>query len=153
VTTADRAADLLADVSALNYLRATRAGGSPDAQRLTGAIQGLVAELIAAQNDDGGWPWVTGPPPAPGQNQRTGPPSDRLTSAAVLWALAEAEHVGLLTDTKAADKGVAGGEGKAVAIEHPDQHDDRCDREHLHEYRQHVLRAYQSAVEQCECRN
>ena len=98
---------MLADVSALNYLRATRAGGSPDAQRLTSAIQGLVAELIAAQNDDGGWPWVTGPPPAAGQNQRPGPPSDRLTSAAVLWALAEAEHVGLLTDPKAADKGAA----------------------------------------------
>ena len=32
--------------------------GSPD------RIQGLVAELIAAQNEDGGWPWVSsGPQP------------------------------------------------------------------------------------------
>ena len=70
VTTADRAADLLAAVSALNYLRDDPRRGSPEPSGSPTAIQGLVAELIAAQNDDGGWPWVAGPPPAAGQNQR-----------------------------------------------------------------------------------
>ena len=58
-TMADRAADLLAATSALAYLRTTRSSGTPDAERLSGRIQGLVAELIAAQNEDGGWPWVS----------------------------------------------------------------------------------------------
>jgi tetratricopeptide (TPR) repeat protein len=102
-TTADRAADLLAATSALGYLRASRSGGTPDAQRLSGRIQGLVAELIAAQNEDGGWPWV-GAGPAPGPNAV---PSDRLATAAVLWALASAEPLGLLPDVKVADKAVA----------------------------------------------
>ena len=59
-TTADRAADLLAATSALGYLREARASAAPEAERLTDRIQGLVAELVAAQNEDGGWPWVTG---------------------------------------------------------------------------------------------
>ncbi len=56
---ADRAADLLATASVLGYLRDVRATAAPEAQRLTERIQGLVAELVAAQNQDGGWPWVT----------------------------------------------------------------------------------------------
>ena len=107
-TTADRAADLLAATSALAYLRTTRAAGAEDAQRLTARIQGLVSELIAAQNEDGGWPWVRGGvQPSVAPNQPAGPPSDRLTSAAVFWALASTEPLGLLTDVKAADKAVA----------------------------------------------
>ncbi|MFO0889672.1 MAG: tetratricopeptide repeat protein [Isosphaeraceae bacterium] len=107
-TTADRAADLLAATSALGYLRTTRSGGSPDAQRLSGRIQGLVAELIAAQNEDGGWAWVNpGPTPRPGQNAPAAGPSDRLASAAALWALASAEPLGLLTDVKVADRAAA----------------------------------------------
>jgi tetratricopeptide (TPR) repeat protein len=107
-TTADRAADLLAAASGLTYLRATRSSGAPDVERLTGRIQGLVAELIAAQNEDGGWPWVsTRPLPGAGQNQAPALPSDRLTSAAVLWALASVEPLGLLTDVKVVDKGAA----------------------------------------------
>jgi tetratricopeptide (TPR) repeat protein len=107
-TTADRAADLLAATSGLTYLRATRSSGSPDVERLTGRIQGLVTELIAAQNEDGGWPWVSaGPLPAAGRNPAAALPSDGLTSAAVLWALASAEPLGLLTDVKVVDKGTA----------------------------------------------
>ena len=37
-----------------------RATGAPEALRLTERIRGLVAELVALQNEDGGWPWVAG---------------------------------------------------------------------------------------------
>jgi tetratricopeptide (TPR) repeat protein len=103
-TTSDRASDLLAAAAALAYLRKGRAAAAPEAQRLTDRIGSLVAELIAAQNPDGGWPWVsTGPLPRSGANPR----SDRLTSAAVVWALASAEPLGLLTDPKVLDQAVA----------------------------------------------
>ncbi len=86
-TTADRAADLLAATSALRYLREARATSAPEAQRLTGRIQGLVAELVSSQNPDGGWAWVSGEPmPLQSSNRPAGRCSDRLTSAAVFWA-------------------------------------------------------------------
>ncbi len=69
-TIADRASDLLATTSALTYLKSSReAAAAPEAQRLTERIQGLVAELIAAQNEDGGWPWV----PRSGYRRRPSP--------------------------------------------------------------------------------
>ena len=107
-TTADRAAELLAATSALRYLREARVPAAPEVQRLTERVQGLVAELIAAQNPDGGWPWVTGPPPMAIVNRPVPtPPSDRLTSATVFWALVSAELLGLQTDPKALDQGIA----------------------------------------------
>jgi alpha-2-macroglobulin len=106
-TTADRAADLLAATSALRYLRETKASAAPEAQRLNQRAQGLVAGLIAAQEPDGGWPWVSGDPrPRSGQNAPAAPASERLTSAAVVWALATAEPLGLLADVKVLDQGV-----------------------------------------------
>ena len=106
-TTADRAADLLAATGALQYLRTARATAAPEAERLTNRIGGLVASLIAAQNQDGGWSWVSGSPlPHAAPNQAKGV-SDRLTSAAVVWALATAEPLGLLTDVKVLDHAVA----------------------------------------------
>ena len=47
-----------------------RRAAAPEAARLTDRIRGLVAELIAAQNEDGGWPWV-----ARGRRGRTEPRS------------------------------------------------------------------------------
>jgi len=96
-TVADRASDLLAATSALAYLR--RVGGSeaPEASRLSSRAQGLVSELVAIQNEDGGWPWVAARPEAPC-------PSDPLTTARVVWALSEAETFGLLSDRAAADR-------------------------------------------------
>ncbi len=104
-TMADRAADLLAATSVLGYLREVRASAAPKPSRLTERIQGLVAELVAAQNQDGGWPWVTGGrEPMRGANQPPGHPSDRMTSASVFWALASAERLGLLSDPKVLDQ-------------------------------------------------
>src|SRR5262249_61940750 len=71
--------------------------GTPEALRLTDRVRGLVSELVSLQNEDGGWPWVAG---TQGQPR----PSDRMTSARVAWALANAESLGLLTDAAAPDK-------------------------------------------------
>ena len=107
-TTADRAAELVAATSALSYLRSTRASGTPDAKRVADRIGGLVTELIAAQNEDGGWPWVSsGMQPRVNPNQQPSLPSDRRASASALWALTLAEQAGLLPDPKVLDKSVA----------------------------------------------
>src|SRR5262249_4750690 len=90
-TTADRAGDLLAAGAAMDYLLSTGAAGTPEAGRLTDRVRGLVSELISLQNEDGGRPWV----PATGRQPR---PSDRPTSARVVWALASAESLRRLTD-------------------------------------------------------
>ena len=106
-TTADRAADLLAATGALQYLRTARAVAAPEAGRLTHRIQGLAASLIAAQNPDGGWSWVSGGPLPRSAPNEPAAASDRLTSAAVVWALATLEPLGLLTDVKVLDQAVA----------------------------------------------
>jgi len=110
-TTADRASDLLAATSALDYLRSSRgASAAPEAARLTDRVRGLVTELTALQGDDGGWPWVGGGTPSGNATNNTkpeAPKSDRMTSARVVWALASAEPLGLLTDPKALDKAAA----------------------------------------------
>ena len=108
-TTADRAAELLAATSALEYVRSARAAAAaPEADRLTSRIRGMVTAIIAGQNQDGGWPWVSGEStPRHGQNAPAAPQSDRLASAAVVWALASTEPLGLLSDGKVLDQAVA----------------------------------------------
>ena len=101
-TTADRASDLLAATSALAYLREARTPEAPEAARLADRIQGLVAELVTNQNDDGGWPWV-----APRAGQPRPPAGDRLASADAASALASARAVGLLPDPSSVDKAAA----------------------------------------------
>ena len=102
-TVADRAGDLLGAASTLAYLRVpTRAGPPPrslgdENRRLEERIRGLIAELTTLQDEDGGWPWVAGS--GPGNR-----PSDRLTSARVVAALAAAAPLGLVTDPKVMDK-------------------------------------------------
>jgi len=90
-TLADRASDLLANTSALTYLRATGGASAPEAVRLADRVRGLAAELVTRQNDDGGWPWAGGP-------------SDRSVSARAFWALTSAEPLGLVPDPAALDR-------------------------------------------------
>ena len=91
-TTADRASDLLAAVSALAYLRDVRSTNPEEATRVRDRARGLVAELVSTQNGDGGWAWVA---PQSGQN-RSG--SDRIASSMVAWSLREASGVGIDVD-------------------------------------------------------
>ena len=108
-TTADRAAELLAATSALQYLRTARAAAQPP--RPSGsrtASRALVASIIAAQNQDGGWPWVSGestPRLGPKRAGRSPERPPRLGRRRL--ALASAEPLGLLTDVKVLDQAVA----------------------------------------------
>ncbi len=107
-TTADRAAGLLGATSVRRYLGEAGAANRAETERLTRLIRGYVSELVAAQNPDGGWPWVTAGTDKVGQNNVSGnQPSDRMTSAAVYWALADAEGLGLLTEPKVLEQGTA----------------------------------------------
>lgn len=99
-TMADRASDLIGSASALRYVREVGGAQAPEASRLAEHVRGLVAELVTTQNDDGGWPWVA---PEPGKAV----PSDRLTSARVLWALQLAATVGLMSEPQALDRATA----------------------------------------------
>ncbi len=84
-----------------------RRRAAPEAQRLTERIQGLVASLIAARTRTAAGPGSAAvPDPTPVRTNRR-PASDRLASAAVVWALASAEPLGLLTDVKVLDQAVA----------------------------------------------
>ncbi|HEX3449760.1 MAG TPA: alpha-2-macroglobulin family protein, partial [Isosphaeraceae bacterium] len=102
-TTSDRAADLLAATAALQYVKTSRATAAPEAARLTQRIGGLVSSLISAQNEDGGWPWVSGGPLPRSSGKQQLAASERLASAAVVWALASAQPLGLVTDVKVLD--------------------------------------------------
>ncbi|MBX6312381.1 MAG: hypothetical protein IRY99_05595 [Isosphaeraceae bacterium] len=98
-TTADRASDLLAAASVLEYLRKIGGAAAPEASRLAERVRELVAELVTLQNEDGGWPWVAGDPSKKAA-------SDRMTSALVVFALAKARDLGMLTEPKTAEKAV-----------------------------------------------
>ncbi len=97
-TMADRASDLLASASALAYLREVRATEATEAARLADRARGLAAELVSAQNDDGGWPWIAPRADQPRSN------SDRMTSARAALAIEAARSVGLLAEPSAVDK-------------------------------------------------
>ncbi len=97
-TTADRASDLLAAASALRYLQDARKTEAPEAGRLADRVRGLVAELITAQGDDGGWPFIA---PRAGQAR---PASHRMASAHVARALRAARDLGMMTEPSTVDK-------------------------------------------------
>jgi hypothetical protein len=101
VTVADRASELLAAASVLASLRDNRGSDAPEVERLSSRIRGLVAELVTTQNEDGGWPWVSGMAVGTRQEPRA---SDRLTSARAAWALARVEPLGLLPEPGVLDR-------------------------------------------------
>ena len=97
-TTADRAADLLAAVSALTYLGDVRSTDAAEATRLRDRARSLIAELVAVQNQDGGWPWVA---PRVGQ-PRVG--SDRRAASAAAWAIRAADRAGMSVDANVVNR-------------------------------------------------
>ncbi len=97
-TTSDRAADLLALVSALTYLRDVRTADPAESTRLRDHARGLVADLTATQNQDGGWPWVA---PRAGQNPVA---SDRAATCAAGWALKATASAGVEVDLNTLEK-------------------------------------------------
>ncbi len=99
LTIADRASELIAASSALQYLRSTKADAAAEAQRLTTRVQALAAELITLQNDDGGWPWVAAQPTTGRKAQ-----SDLMTSTLAARAFAVVRSQSLLTDPAAFDR-------------------------------------------------
>ncbi|WP_165243823.1 MG2 domain-containing protein [Paludisphaera soli] len=105
-TTADRAADLLAATSALQYLRKVRPGDSGDARRLVDRIRGIVSQLTASQREDGSWGWMAAAPDRPENNAQVAG-GDRFTSASAFWALASAEDLGLQPDPGVRDRAAA----------------------------------------------
>ena len=92
-TTADRAADLLAVVSALTYLGDVRNTDAAEATRLRDRARGLIADLVAVQNKDGGWPWVS---PRAGQKPVA---SDRRAASLAAWAIRAADLAGISVDS------------------------------------------------------
>lgn len=86
-THADTSAVLLGALYAGDYLASNAAAQdlrqSDDRALLEERVAGLVGQLLAAQNDDGGWPWCG-----------KGGESDPWTSASVAWSLGKAKYNG-----------------------------------------------------------
>ncbi|MCH7873235.1 MAG: hypothetical protein IID33_16185, partial [Planctomycetes bacterium] len=92
-THADTAAGLIGSLYAADYVRGQQTTKeSADLRLLNERIAGLAAQLLAVQNDDGGWAW-TG----------SGGRSDPWTSSHVAWGLGKARRNGhAINDAQAA---------------------------------------------------
>ena len=106
-TTADRAAELLAATSALRYLREARAAAAPEAAAADRTDPGPGRRTDRRAESRRRLALGGDPSAAQDVESTARPVSDRLTSAAVVWALASAEPLGLLTDPKVLDQAVA----------------------------------------------
>lgn len=84
-THADAASSLLAALYTAGYVKGRMAPGDPatDALQLDERANGLIAQLLAAQSDNGGWAWC-------GRDRG----DDLWTSAYVAWALGKAHRDG-----------------------------------------------------------
>lgn len=84
-THADAAASLLAALYTADYIKGRQSPGESTAEilQLDERANSLIAQLLAAQSDDGGWAWC-------GKARE----SDLWTSAYVAWALGKAHHDG-----------------------------------------------------------
>ncbi|MFQ6039969.1 MAG: MG2 domain-containing protein [Candidatus Poribacteria bacterium] len=93
----DAGSDLLAAAYALDYVKVV--GGSPtDNAALMEYARSLVARLVVAQGDDGGWSW--------GHVVRE-KASDVYVTSRAMWALAEARRVGVSVNPQTIEKGMA----------------------------------------------
>ncbi len=102
ITIVDRAGDLLAASDVLSYVKAIGGANPSEAKRLSEQVEALAAELVAAQNDDGGWSWIGG---SKGKfEQQAASASDPVSSARVLWAVDAAARHGLVSDPNCIDK-------------------------------------------------
>ena len=75
--------DVMAALALQRLVKGTRDSSGPQSQALDARVRTSVGLLVAAQNDDGGWSW-TG----------KGGPSNRYTTARVVWALSLAKAAG-----------------------------------------------------------
>ncbi|MBX3394228.1 MAG: tetratricopeptide repeat protein [Phycisphaerae bacterium] len=93
-THADTASVLLGTLYAGDYLASNAAAQDPrltsDRVLLDERVAGLIAQLLASQNDDGGWPWC-------GSVGESNP----WVSAAVAWSLGKAKYNGYAPATDA----------------------------------------------------
>ncbi|UCG15334.1 MAG: tetratricopeptide repeat protein [Phycisphaerales bacterium] len=82
-THADTASSLLACLHAADYVRSQDTPSSADVRVLDERVAGLIAQLLATQDENGGWTWCG-----------KGREADPWTSACVAWALGKARHNG-----------------------------------------------------------
>lgn len=96
-THADTAAVLLGALYAADYINSNAAAqdahASADAALLDERIAGLTGQLLAAQNDDGGWPW-----------SGSGGESDPWTTSSVAWAIGKSKYNGHSTSDGAVSR-------------------------------------------------
>ena len=86
-THADAASSLLAALYTSGYVKGRQTPGDAATEilQLDDRVNSLIAQLLAAQNDDGGWAWC-------GKSRS----SDLWTSAYIAWALGKAHRDGFL---------------------------------------------------------
>ncbi|MCA9256471.1 MAG: hypothetical protein KDA33_12575, partial [Phycisphaerales bacterium] len=91
-THADAASSLLAALYTSGYVKGRQTPGDAATEilQLDDRVNSLVAQLLAAQNDDGGWAWC-------GKSSS----SDLWTSAYIAWALGKAHRDGFLVSENA----------------------------------------------------
>lgn len=89
--------DVIGGVAVLEAVRAARDADSPDLRLLTDRIRSRLAEIVAAQRDDGGWSW----------SGTLGHGSDAGTTADALWALSAARRAGFAVPNEATANAVS----------------------------------------------
>ena len=87
--------DVLGGVALLAMVHTSRNTDSPEATALAVRVRGALAQLVAAQREDGGWSWSGGDKASK---------SDQFLSSRAAWALAAARRAGFAVSADAFDK-------------------------------------------------
>ncbi len=90
--------DVLGGVALLAMVHTSRNTDSPEATALAVRVRGALAQLVAAQREDGGWSWSGGDKASK---------SDQFLSSRAAWALAAARRAGFTVSADAFDKAAA----------------------------------------------